>query len=158
MTAAKPDGLEQRVDRAAEAALAERSFVTAIDVLVGLGWLPPPRVDEWRQGRVDYLERALTVTPERLSAVMRLFRRWAKRRRLVPSETPYVARTRDHRSLRFSASSDPAIRARLPNPLALAGAAREKQGAADRAAEPCSRARGRVAAQGLDLHVVWRHG
>jgi hypothetical protein len=42
--------LERRVIRAAEAALAERKFVTAIDVLVGVGWLEPRRVDEWRQG------------------------------------------------------------------------------------------------------------
>jgi hypothetical protein len=38
--------LERRVVRAAEAALAERKFVTSIDVLVGLGWLEPRRVDE----------------------------------------------------------------------------------------------------------------
>ncbi|MGH9304969.1 MAG: hypothetical protein ACRDZ5_11245 [Acidimicrobiales bacterium] len=31
--------LEQRVIRAAEATLGERQFVTALDVLVGLGWL-----------------------------------------------------------------------------------------------------------------------
>jgi hypothetical protein len=33
--------LERRVSDAAEAALAARGFVTAIDVLTGLGWLPP---------------------------------------------------------------------------------------------------------------------
>jgi hypothetical protein len=36
--------LERRVVRAAEAALAERKFVTAIDVLVGVGWLQPAKV------------------------------------------------------------------------------------------------------------------
>lgn len=36
--------LERRVARAAEAALAEGKFVTPIDVLVGVGWLPPRRV------------------------------------------------------------------------------------------------------------------
>jgi hypothetical protein len=45
-----PRSLEQRVLRAAEGALVEREFVSAIDVLVGLGWLPPRLVDEWRQG------------------------------------------------------------------------------------------------------------
>jgi hypothetical protein len=38
------------VVRVAEAALAERRFVTAIDVLGGLGRLELLRVDEWRQG------------------------------------------------------------------------------------------------------------
>jgi len=33
--------LERRVERAAEAALAKQRYVSAIDVLVGLGWLAP---------------------------------------------------------------------------------------------------------------------
>ena len=39
--------------RVAEAALAEHSVVSPIDVLIGLGWLTPQAVDAWRQGRVD---------------------------------------------------------------------------------------------------------
>lgn len=40
----------------------------------------------------------------KLSTAMRLFRRWAQARGLVPSETGYIARTRDRRPLRFSVS------------------------------------------------------
>lgn len=109
MTVDKPDGLEERVVRAAEAALADRKFVSAIDVLEGLGWLPRVRVDEWRQGRVDSLERVVNVNLRKLSDAMRLVRRWARRRGLVPSETAYVARTRDRRVLRFSISGAPEI-------------------------------------------------
>jgi hypothetical protein len=58
--------LQRRVVRAAEAALAERQYVTAIDVLVGVGWHTPRRVDEWRQGRVDYLERVVEAAGEYL--------------------------------------------------------------------------------------------
>ena len=95
--------------RAAEAALAERKFVTAIDVLVGVGWLQPARVDEWRQGRVEYLERAVIASLGKISTAMRCFRAWARARGLQPSETAYVARTRDRRPLRFSKSGDPEI-------------------------------------------------
>jgi hypothetical protein len=42
--------LEQRVTRAAEAALAEQRYVSPIDVLLRLGWLAPSHVDLWRQG------------------------------------------------------------------------------------------------------------
>jgi hypothetical protein len=45
--------LDQRVVRAAEATLRRQQFVTAVDVLGGLGWLPMARVDEWRQGRIS---------------------------------------------------------------------------------------------------------
>jgi hypothetical protein len=78
--------------------------VTAIDVLMGLGWLPQVRVDEWRQGRVDCLERVVTANLHKISTAMRSFRKWARQQGLRPSETVYVARTRDRRRLRFSRS------------------------------------------------------
>ena len=101
--------IDRRVAGAAEAALAKRKFVTAIDVLVGVGWLEPRRVDEWRQGRVDYLERVTVANLGKISTAMRSFRRWAQARGLRPSETAYVSRTRDRRPLRFSKSGDPDI-------------------------------------------------
>lgn len=109
MTGANGNKLERGVVRAAEAALAERKFVTAIDVLVGVGWLQPARVDEWRQGRVEYLERVVVASLGKISAAMRCFRGWARARGLQPSETVYVARSRDRRQLRFSKSGDPEI-------------------------------------------------
>jgi hypothetical protein len=102
-------GIEDRVARAAEAALAEREFVAPVDVLMGVGWLQPGVVDRWRQGRVEYLEAAAQVDPSKLSAAMAAFRRWTERHGLQPSETEYVARTRDRRRLRFTSSGDPAI-------------------------------------------------
>ena len=101
--------IDRRVIRAAEAALAKRKFVTAIDVLVGVGWLEPRRVDEWRQGRVEYLERVTVANLGKISTAMRSFRRWARARGLRPSETAYLARTRDRRPLRFSKSGDRSI-------------------------------------------------
>ena len=101
--------LEQRVTRAAEAALAEQRFVSAIDVLLGLGWLAPSHVDQWRQGRVESLERVVQANLSKVTVAMAAFRRWARDRGLNPSETDYVARTRDRRQLRFSVSGDAAI-------------------------------------------------
>jgi len=101
--------LERRVIDAAEAALAARGFVTAIDVLTGLGWLPPSGERAWRQGRIPYLARAITANLDKTSRAMRHFRRWAEGRGLRASETAYVARTRDRRALRFSSSGQPSI-------------------------------------------------
>lgn len=83
--------------------------MTAIDVLVGVGWLEPRRVDEWRQGRVPYLEAVVIASLGKISTAMNVFRQWAAARGLKPSETAYVARTRDRRLLRFSKSGDEAI-------------------------------------------------
>lgn len=101
--------LVERVERAAEAALAEQRYVSAIDVLLGLGWLAPTHLDHWRQGRADCLERVVQANLGKQTTAMQLFRAWAGRRGLNPSETCYVARTRDRRTLRFSVSGSPAI-------------------------------------------------
>ena len=48
--------LEQRVVRAAEAALAARQYVSAIDVLTGMGLVAPSNVEAWRKGHLAVLE------------------------------------------------------------------------------------------------------
>jgi hypothetical protein len=101
--------LEQRVTQAAEAALAEQSYVSAIDVLLRLGWLAPSHLDLWRQGRVECLERTVQAGLGKQSTAMRTLRTWATRRGLTPSETAYVAGTRDRRRLQFSVSGEPDI-------------------------------------------------
>src|SRR5216684_2932156 len=101
--------LEARVVRAAEAALADHKYVTAIEVLTGIGWLPPASVDRWRQGRSRSPEAEIQAGLSKISTAMRLLRKWAERSGLHPSETVYVARTRDRRKLQFSVSGDPAI-------------------------------------------------
>jgi hypothetical protein len=98
-----------RVRRVAEQALAEKGYAAPIDVLVGLGWLAPARVDEWRQGRLPALERGAQANISKISDAMADFRRWARERGLVPSRTEYVARTRDRRQLQFSVSGEPSI-------------------------------------------------
>lgn len=100
--------IEDRVARAAEAALADKKFVTPVDVLMGVGWLQPGLVDRWRQGRVEYLEAAAQVDSPKLSHAMTAFRRWSEQQGLQPTETEYVARTRDRRRLRFTPTGDPA--------------------------------------------------
>jgi hypothetical protein len=106
VTTTSSNRLEERTARAAQSALDERGFVTAIDVLLALGWLVPRRVDEWRQGRIVCLEEAVQVDPDKLSTAMRLFEGWARRHGLSPSETRYVARTRARPALRFSKRGD----------------------------------------------------
>src|SRR5437764_73934 len=96
--------LGQRVVAAAEAALMDKKYVAPIEVLVGLGWLPLSVVDLWRQGRLQYLELGVSANLGRLTTSMQILRHWAASRGLQPSETAYVARTRDRRPLRFSAS------------------------------------------------------
>jgi len=101
--------LEDRVERAAEAALADQRYVSAVDVLVRLGWLAPTHVDHWRQGRVDCLERMAQASLSKVSAAMKHLGWWADRQGLIASETAYLARTRDRRALRFSVSGSATV-------------------------------------------------
>jgi hypothetical protein len=77
MVRPSPSELERRVHRAAEAALARQQYVSAIDVLCGMGLLAPVRVDDWRKGRVDFLERVIQGNLPKISSSMAIFRRWA---------------------------------------------------------------------------------
>ena len=86
--------LHRRVVTAAEVALAERGYVSAIDVFLGVGWLAPADLDRWRQGRVECLERVVHASLPKLTKAMAELRRWAARRGLKPSETGYVTHGR----------------------------------------------------------------
>ncbi len=143
--ASKP--IEPRVVRVAEAALVDRGYVSAIDILVGLGWLAPSHVDAWRQGRAPDLESAVSAGPGKISTAINAFERWARQRGLLPSETAYVARTRDRRSLRFSLNGSPPIeRAYRTHWVSPDLSERRRQSLAERATRP------------PDLVVIWaRH-
>ncbi|MET3906192.1 hypothetical protein ABID59_000513 [Bradyrhizobium sp. S3.3.6] len=101
--------LADRVVRSAEASLAARHFASAIDILVGIGWLDPGAAERWRRGQVDCLEEAIPTDPARVSEAMRLFRSWATAQGLLANPTEYVARTPRRQPLRFSRSGDPAL-------------------------------------------------
>jgi hypothetical protein len=101
--------LADRIARAAEAALAARHFVSAIDILIGIGWLDAGAMERWRRGQIDCLEEAVQANLPRIAEAMRLFGSWAITRGLFPSPTAYVGRTPDRPTLRFSRSGNPAI-------------------------------------------------
>jgi hypothetical protein len=101
--------LADRVAKAAEAALAARHFVSAIDILVGIGWLDAQAVEHWRRGQIDCLEELVRANLQRISEAMRLFRSWATARGLLASPTAYVGRTPQRQTLHFSRSGNPAI-------------------------------------------------
>ncbi|MEW2353908.1 DUF2293 domain-containing protein [Spirillospora sp. NPDC029432] len=95
--------LGRRVTEAAALQLKRSHAVSAIEVFQRIGWLAAPRVDEWRQGRIDPLEAALTVRPDKIETALRALRAWAEAEGLEPAETAYIAATRDRRALRFTA-------------------------------------------------------
>lgn len=99
--------LSRRVVQAAEAALADRLYVSPIDVLCGMGLLARSRVEDWRKGRIDILERGIQGSAQKISSSLARFRAWAREKGLQESETRYVRNSRlGTVELRFSLSGD----------------------------------------------------
>ncbi len=106
----KQPTVEQRAARAAEFALANQKYVSAVDIFLGMGLLQPTHVQQWRNGRVDFLERVIQGSLQKRTLAMSTFRQWAQDQGLTPSETAYVRRTREGTvDLRFSESGDPSV-------------------------------------------------
>jgi len=102
--------IEKRAVRAAGEALFRQYYVSAIDVLVGIGYLQPIHVQDWKKGKIAYLEKVIQGNLHKISHALRCFRRWANQKGLKPSETMYLSRTRGQkRALRFSKSGRPQI-------------------------------------------------
>lgn len=105
--------LGERVAAAAERALENQKYVSAIEVLNWMGMLPTHYLDKWRRGEVPHLEGLVQCAPAKLSDSLRIFRSWAEGRGLKATEAAYTATARGGKSvtLQFSASGDPAIEA-----------------------------------------------
>ena len=143
--------LADRVAKAAEAALAARHFVSAIDILVGIGWLDPEAVERWRRGQIECLEGVVRTNLPRISEAMKLFRSWATARGLFPSPTAYVGRTPGRPTLRFSRGGNPAIEASYRTHWVSPELSEKKR---ERLAETASRAPELVVVQPLNTEWI----
>ncbi|HJQ48640.1 MAG TPA: DUF2293 domain-containing protein [Amycolatopsis sp.] len=94
--------LQRRVISAAEDVLRLQNYVAPVDILMQLGWTRRATVEAWRQGRPHRLLDELPVDGTKVSTAFEYLVAWAKARGLHPSETTYVAATRDRRPLVFA--------------------------------------------------------
>ncbi|MES2199855.1 MAG: hypothetical protein V4489_06780 [Chlamydiota bacterium] len=102
--------LKQRVVQAAEEALHKKQYVSPIDVFLGMQSLQPIHLDNWKKGKVSYLEEVLQGNLHKLSFCMKCFREWALEKGLKPSLTVYQRKGRNGNiRLRFSISGNPEI-------------------------------------------------
>lgn len=110
LPADRDEELKKRVASAAEAALAQQQYVSAVDILTRIGLLAPTHLEGWRKGRIDVLERAIHANPKKVSHAMASFHQWALDKGLKPNETRYVRTTRGGNvDLQFSEGGEPAI-------------------------------------------------
>ena len=94
----------------------QRGYAAPADVLVDIGVLPKQKYEDWRFGKVRYLEAACTCNLKKLSFIMKQIRSYAKKSKLKPSFCYYkrwgVKKKHGHKPvipLRFSKSGNPEI-------------------------------------------------
>lgn len=95
-----------------------RGFAAPVDVLMEVGYLSKQDYENWRYGRVDYLERVCKANLSKLSLVMREMRSYAAKAGLKPSFCYYKQWGTKKKNgqgrkpvipLRFSKSGNPEI-------------------------------------------------
>lgn len=91
--------IKKRVIQAAEETLAQQLYVSPLDVFVRMGSIPPVHVQNWKKGKIPYLEGVIQGNLHKISFAMKCFRKWALAKGLKPSKTVYLARTRGPKKL-----------------------------------------------------------
>ena len=86
-----------------------RGFAAPADVLMDIGVLDKKKYDDWRHGRVPYLEAVCTVNLHMLSEIMKVVRAYAAANGFMPSFSDYRQVGAKDRKMRFSKSGNLAI-------------------------------------------------
>ncbi len=107
------DKLYPAVARAVADILKTSDFVTPLELLLRLKRITKQQCEDWRFGRIPYLERVCAGNLSKLSAILRILDHHARAMGLKPSQTVYHKWGRGGKRiiLRFSKSGEPALEA-----------------------------------------------
>jgi hypothetical protein len=93
--------------RAVEDLLREKGFVAPVELFIRMDLLSPESAENWRRGRIPYLERVIQCNLSKASRILRILRMLAHELDLKPSPTVYKRWTKGSRPLlRFSKTGD----------------------------------------------------
>ena len=110
LTNYRHDRYYARIVKAAEDLLREKGFVAPIELFIRMDLLSPASVENWRRGRIPYLERAIQCNLSKANRILRILRMHAHDLDLKPVPTVYKRWTRGPRTLLdFSKTGDRAV-------------------------------------------------
>ena len=110
VAAFRQDPLYPKVARAVNGILEGGNVVTPVDVLVGMALLTREHLEDWRRGRVPFLERVINCNLMRLGRLLRILRFHAHDLNLKPSWTAYMRWGKGPKQrLRFTKTGDPKL-------------------------------------------------
>jgi hypothetical protein len=106
----RDDPLYPRIVEAVAALLQRGNVVAVVDVLIGMGLLTKEQLEDWRRGRVPYLERVINCNLTRLGRLLRTLRFHAHDLNLKPSWTAYMRWGKGPKQrLRFTKTGHPRL-------------------------------------------------
>lgn len=106
----RDDPLFPRIERAVAKILAQGKVVAPVDVLIAMDILTPQKLEDWRRGRVPFLERCILGNLSRFSRLLRILRMHAHDLNLVPQVVEYRRTGAGPKQrLRFTKTGDPRL-------------------------------------------------
>lgn len=110
VTGYRNDQLYPRISCAVDALLKSGNVVAPVDVLLRMELLSRERLEDWRHGRVAFLEQVINCNLTRLGRLLRILRLHAHDLNLKPSWTAYMRWGKGPKQcLRFTKTGDPKV-------------------------------------------------
>jgi len=99
--------LEKEIRRLVHSLRFEKGYVCAVDILTRLDYLSKKDYEDWRFGRIDYLEKVCNTNLSKLTFINKTMRKLARDLQLENSWTGYNKYGKGvNRRLRFSKSGN----------------------------------------------------
>lgn len=103
----RQDRYYTRIVKATQDLLQEKGFVAPAELFIRMNLLSAESVEDWRRGRIPYLERVIRCNLRKASRILRILRMHAHDLDLQPRLTVYKRWTKGPRTLlRFSKTGD----------------------------------------------------
>ena len=99
----------EKVHNAMDQQCRSRGFVAPVDVFMDIGVLDKKKFEDWRRGRIPYLEAVCSGSLHKLTEIMKVVRKYASQKGLKPSVTDYRQWGAKSRVLRFSKYGNPNV-------------------------------------------------
>ncbi len=102
--------IDKEVKRLAHLNRYEKGYVCAVDILFQLDYLKKKDYEDWRSGKIDYLEKVCNINLSKLTLINKLIRKYSTELNLKSSWTGnnQFGKGKKNR-LRFSKSGDKTI-------------------------------------------------
>lgn len=99
--------IEKEVKRLVHSLRYEKGYVCAVDVLMGLDYLTKKDYEDWRFGKINFLEKACNTNLSKLTYINKMMKKFANDLKLENSWTGYNQYGKgEKRRLRFSKSGE----------------------------------------------------